>query len=491
MPTAKVKGSQTVIRARKGQNGKGIVSQTDYYAVSSSATTAPTSWTANTPPAFTDTNKYLWKYTHTVYSDGSYTDTTPGVVGVKGDAGLSYRYSKWAAGVEYRNDNNPFYRDAQGRGIVDVVYRDDITIWDPATDPNNPPDVYLCLKTHTSGNTTVAAQNIYALPASGQSNAAWSAYNSMKPIVTALVLANKIKANAIDVGDLSANTGFIANLVSQQAFIDELNTKSLKAKEIQTENNNGFLQMLGNVLQLFNSNGDERMRIHGGTLSSISTNSYTDPTDVIKYPAVSRMFYNSDDEGTEESATTVIATRTISEAMILTLPQRSFSCNLTYSPNGSYSGPTVAALFTVRWLVDGVSYAANSYVLAVDPQNTSQSYSLLLPSCKVNVASGSHTISVQTSVICFNPGSIVSGDDVYAGLTGSVLKNSISWNTSIQKVEIASNGFRVALASNVYFTVYLSGGYNYIQMMNENYGLRITNTGIQKTTNGGSTWTSL
>ena len=94
-------------------------------------------------------------------------------------------------------------------------------------------------------------------------------------------------------------------------------------------------------------------------------------------------------------------------------------------------------------------------------------------------------------MVPFNPGQMDYNDELWASIMGGVTKNTISLATSIQKVEIASNGFRVALASNVYFTVYLSGGYNYIQMMNENYGLRITNTGIQKTTNGGSTWTSL
>lgn len=489
MPTAKVKGSQTVTRARKGQNGKGIVSQTDYYAVSSSATTAPTSWTANTPPAFTDTNKYLWKYTHTVYSDGSYTDTTPGVVGVKGDAGLSYRYSKWAAGVEYRNDNNPFYRDSQGRGIVDVVYRDDITIWDPATDPNNPPDVFLCLKTHTSGNTTVAAQNIYALPSSGQSNAAWSAYNSMKPIVTALVLANKIKANAIDVGNLSADESFITNLVAQTAFINELNTKSLKAKEIVTENNNGFLQMLGNILQMFNSSGDERLKIHGGSLSSISTTTYSDPS-TYKSCYAGGLFYSAYQSVNEFSSETTIATRTISDNMILSLPQVSMNISAALTRSMG-SGPDLYFMGIAQYFVDDMQVAYNSRPIMATTISPSPSETMILPATKVNVGSGSHTIKVKVSIMFLNQTQLPSGDDVQVSIGGSISANTIVWATSIQKVEIANNGFRVALASNVYFTVYLSGGYNYIQMMNENYGLRITNTGIQKTTNGGSTWTSL
>lgn len=490
MATAKARGSQTVTRARKGADGKGIQSQTDYYAVSSSATTAPTSGWSTTVPAFTDTNKYLWKYTRTVYTDGSFSETTKSVVGVKGDNGLSYRYSRWSnASVEYRNDNNPFYRDSDGRGIVDIVYRDDITIWDPATDPNNPPDAFICRKTHTSGATTSSAQNIYPLPSSGQSNAAWSPINSTAPILTALVLANKIKANAIDVGDLSANAAFITNLIAQSAFIEQLNTKNLKAKEITTENSgSGFLQMIGNVLQLFNSSGDEKMKIHGGTLSSISGSTYTDPsTNKTATNSASITRSTSTDPITSE---TTICTRTLSSEMVLKTPQLSFSAGLTYNASGS-AGDEIYVYMQSELLVDGYVRASSGQVLHASHSNPSDTQTIVVPSQSFNVAAGSHTIKLRLTIVPFNPEGMGNNDVLLASINGGVTQNAITWATSIQKVEIASNGFRVALATNVYFTVYLSGGYNYIQMMNESYGLRITNTGVEKTTNGGSTWTSL
>ena len=80
-----------------------------------------------------------------------------GTDGKDGKDGLSHRYSKWVAGVEYRNDNNPYYRDSNGQGIIDVVYKDAITIYDPSTD-STPPAGYVCRKTHTSGGTVSFAQ---------------------------------------------------------------------------------------------------------------------------------------------------------------------------------------------------------------------------------------------------------------------------------------------------------------------------------------------
>ena len=242
--------------------------------------------------------------------------------GKDGKDGLSYRYSKWVEGVEYRNDNNPYYRDSNGQGIIDVVFKDAISIYDPSTD-STPPKGYICRKTHTSGSTvefssegdwtqsgntftsnkgvqstwakikflTYAANTVitvkitasseanydwgyicgldkaystsdylakvsgtntqtveitvptrgehyfyagYAKDSSGDANndnvvveilsvsptpiplavgEYWAQINSMAPILSALVIADRIKANFIDVENLAANSAFIDSLV--------------------------------------------------------------------------------------------------------------------------------------------------------------------------------------------------------------------------------------------------------------------------------------
>ena len=67
-------------------NGKGISSITTYYAVSSSNSVAPSSWSTSLQ-TMTNTNRYLWSYQHIVYNDGSAVDTTKVVVGTYGDKG--------------------------------------------------------------------------------------------------------------------------------------------------------------------------------------------------------------------------------------------------------------------------------------------------------------------------------------------------------------------------------------------------------------------
>lgn len=69
-----------------GENGVGIDSVVNKYAVSSSNTTAPAEW-SDSAPVMTADNKYLWNYEVTTYTDGTVTETQKCVIGVYGDTG--------------------------------------------------------------------------------------------------------------------------------------------------------------------------------------------------------------------------------------------------------------------------------------------------------------------------------------------------------------------------------------------------------------------
>lgn len=71
-----------------GATGNGIRSITEYYALSTSNSTAPSSWSTSVP-TLTATNKYLWNYERITYTDGSTVDTTKRVIGVYGDKGAT------------------------------------------------------------------------------------------------------------------------------------------------------------------------------------------------------------------------------------------------------------------------------------------------------------------------------------------------------------------------------------------------------------------
>lgn len=69
-----------------GTNGDSVESITEYYAVSSSSTVAPSQW-YKTPPQMTEHNRYLWNYERFTYSDGHTEDTQKRVIGVYGATG--------------------------------------------------------------------------------------------------------------------------------------------------------------------------------------------------------------------------------------------------------------------------------------------------------------------------------------------------------------------------------------------------------------------
>lgn len=79
------KGDQGA-QGEQGETGNGIESITEHYQVSTSNSTAPTTW-QSAMPTLTVTNKYLWNYATIKYTDGTSKDTTKCVIGVYGNTG--------------------------------------------------------------------------------------------------------------------------------------------------------------------------------------------------------------------------------------------------------------------------------------------------------------------------------------------------------------------------------------------------------------------
>lgn len=78
-------------------NGKAISSITQYWAVSTSDSTVPSTW-YTTRQTMTPTDKYLWSYMTITYNDSTTEDTTKSVVGVYGDTGQAwYVWIKYSA----------------------------------------------------------------------------------------------------------------------------------------------------------------------------------------------------------------------------------------------------------------------------------------------------------------------------------------------------------------------------------------------------------
>lgn len=82
----KVENTQPCIIGMYSEDGRGISSIMEYYARSTSNSISPTLW-STVPPTLTATYKYLWNFEKITYTDGTYSQTKPAVIGVYGNKG--------------------------------------------------------------------------------------------------------------------------------------------------------------------------------------------------------------------------------------------------------------------------------------------------------------------------------------------------------------------------------------------------------------------
>lgn len=78
------------IKYKNGADGDSIANIREYYAVSSSKTEAPTSWSV-TVPVMTVENKYLWNYEIATMVSGNIIESEKRIIGVYGDTGVGIK----------------------------------------------------------------------------------------------------------------------------------------------------------------------------------------------------------------------------------------------------------------------------------------------------------------------------------------------------------------------------------------------------------------
>lgn len=106
-----VTGSQ----GNDGATGVGIKNIAEHYAVSTSNTTAPTTWQDN-PPTMTATNKYLWNYETITYTNNATSNSAKRVIGVYGDKGQTG--GTGATGNGIKSITNYYLATASATGVT-------------------------------------------------------------------------------------------------------------------------------------------------------------------------------------------------------------------------------------------------------------------------------------------------------------------------------------------------------------------------------------
>lgn len=98
-----------------GGTGNGISSIVNYYLTTSAASgvTISTSGWDTAPTATTTTNKYLWMYQKTTYTNNSTANSTPAIIGTHGATGDTGAAGKDAVTVSIESSNGDVFKNTQ------------------------------------------------------------------------------------------------------------------------------------------------------------------------------------------------------------------------------------------------------------------------------------------------------------------------------------------------------------------------------------------
>lgn len=99
------------------KDGRGIKSVTEYYALSTRKDTVTGTW-GKSLPTMTSTEKYLWNYEVITYTDGTYEETDPVIIGVYGDKGNKGDRGKMVRPCGIYDSSRTYYNNDE---YVDVV----------------------------------------------------------------------------------------------------------------------------------------------------------------------------------------------------------------------------------------------------------------------------------------------------------------------------------------------------------------------------------
>ena len=489
-----------------GDDGRGIVSVTNYYMWYNSGTSHPaesaSGWNTSIPVAPSDqTYKYLWKKIVTTYNNAPLTEITYELVSERGDRG--------PIGPKMRMRNWDYYTNPDGEGLdewqcgdnaTDSFY--DIAIWPAVPDGISVDSAYA----HTDNLWRCKANLKYANVPANANPSTLSDYFVQAVgwdfVATKLLLADKINANQIDVNGLSAKT-----IVTDVA-------------------DGAYASVQGNTIELRKSGGITKCKISGNPITLSVNSSQTPVWDTqLGYHFVGGSFNQgisrTIDLGTFEITQDVGVQRDVlysSENNILgihfTGTVKSGVINTTHDI-GVYGHIRLSAVNSntgnyITWYQ--TNYGETSVIVpantSLTPGDTNQyfidSYTLQTnQSHQGEFAIGTYRLVLSVDLVDAgmseyfeNMYIYLNQDNNYPSNYGkfSAVINHHSTVTDLQYTDIGTDGFAHVLDADNYFNVQKESGNNYLTLeflSGGQYGLKIDGTGIYKTTSGSSGWTQL
>lgn len=425
--------------------------------------------------------------------------------GEAGANGLTIRVTVWESGKDYRNDqSNP--NPADGVRYLDIC-SDKAIDFTPSS--GGTARIYVCKQTHNSSNHPL------------QQGAYWDEMNTMKPIATALILAETIKAKYLDVEDLVASNAFISalsadeifanKLAANEAFIEDLAASRIFATKLSSDvafitnlvAQNAFLQnavirllksdespnkrieIINNQMTMYDSSNKQKLLIKGENID-IGTPTASYPTEQL---SISRHYEGRGRQGQDRDSMTICTFRVDAANTQVIIPRLTIVGNVT--SQGGYGGTIESTENKLTLAKDGAFYSTLTI-------GSGQGWGgCTYGGATFNLQPGTYTIVFDSSweweVDYDEP--LAQRNWIDYVLTNTSTGNILVASGSQQSVQIGANGLAIhlgnafsavfALDNNQAPTILLQG----INSNAQTIGLRISSAGVQ--INRGTGWVNL
>lgn len=291
-------------------------------------------------------------------------------------------------------------------------------------------------------------------------------------------------------GVLTAKNAKISGEItaSKLTINDDSFMNRLIVRKVSTADEGKRVTVADNTMTMYDSTNTIRMKVSGEALAE-SKDSETINIDLASFLNRNLTTAETQQRGFDISDIEVLTkTFTCSSGAMLQLPVFKGTVGIDF--NGDIEGNFD---ITLRYFIDNVEVG---YTAAFEEFNKSShinnnvSYGSAAGGADVSLTAGSHTLKIKADVILgYNENESTSNISVGCSLNSTTMK--VYYPAEL--VEVGSNGFRTMFGSNYKAEFVKDSSTNDVSFVIRagNYILKISDSGIQKSTNGGSSWTSL
>ena len=271
-----------------------------------------------------------------------------------------------------------------------------------------------------------------------------------------------------------------------------INVATLIAKRLSTTDENSLksLTIQDNQIKLYDANGALRTHIHANALSTPATNtqevfvpglvsfSGLNMLDGVISGSASLFNFVASSGSDTIQGSNLIA---VDFNLRLELSQKSFAdYDVDIAAKLKINGTTWQSSTLGFSIIAGGSHALIQQTLYLDP-TTARALS----------SAGAKEVTVEFTVEPQH-GLAAITDSVYGSVSFSSADYTVTHVSSTPQItEVGIDGIQVVRSGSEYAQIHESNGHLEFMIIAGSYGLRVNSGGVQKTTNGGSSWTSL